>query len=170
MAQLFKQEPTVLAVQHSNALCLRQQVARKAQLPAQRRVTPQQGEERWARLSQALLSLYPAYAHGQRWRAGVFTQPPFQGGIVHQNQALASFELARAWQVGCGLEMHMIARPTAFECGDETADARLILRAYQQNFAGGQRPQGPQAQQQQAQHQGHQNASSALKLRRWRLS
>ncbi|MNV83318.1 hypothetical protein D3C71_1771150 [compost metagenome] len=66
--------------------------------------------------------------------------------------------------------MYVIVRPAAFQRSDETANAGLVFRAYQQDFAGGQRPHRPQAQQQQAQQQGHQNSSSALTLRRWRLS
>ncbi|ESW39434.1 hypothetical protein O164_12185 [Pseudomonas taiwanensis SJ9] len=170
VAQLFEQKAAVLTVQHTNALGLRQQVARQAQLPAQRRIAPQQREERGPRLSQALFSLYPADPHGQGRRAGSFREAPFQCGVVQQDQALVSLELARTWQVVGGLEMYMVVRPAAFQRGDETANARLVFRAYQQDFAGEQRPHRPQAQQQQAQQQGHQNSSSALTLRRWRLS
>jgi hypothetical protein len=160
----------VLTVQHADAPRLRQQVAGQAQLPGQRRVTPQQAEERRPRLSQALLGLHPADPQGQRRRACGFAQAPLQRRAVQQHQARIAFQLFRARQFAHGLEMHMVVRAALRQGGDEAADARLVVGTHQQDFAGRQRTQWQDAQQQQAQQHDHQNASSALTLRRWRLS
>ncbi len=88
-AQLLEQEFAVLIEQHADAPGLRQNAPDQLQLPAQRRITPQQAQVRRLRSAETLPRLQAADAQHQRRRALGVLQAPVEAGQVEQNQAQA---------------------------------------------------------------------------------
>lgn len=124
----------MLIEQDADAPGLRQDSPDQLQLPAQRRIAPEQTQARRLGIGETLARLQAADAQHQRRGALRVLQAPVETRQIEQDQAQAGRQFARCGQAGQRLKAHVVGRAQFTQCLNKSLHAGAFLGTGQQNI------------------------------------